>query len=592
MGVVRVPRCMILLAACGGGAEPEPARPTATAAATAAPAAPTRCAAGVPAAACVAPGLRRCEPEARDRLGAWRYALVAGPFEPTLDVSSAQLAARWRGGAIAATAETEAALAGVLGARGGGPRLAPGERPRPDAARWAIVPAHELQPSWSVVTVDGRHPLAGDGGPLALALCGAAPAPVRNVDPERLTTLVMSGVTAMTGRTAERIDDTGAADTIRHIQPFFAGADLVHISNEVSFVRRCNPQRGLDKLRFCTRERHIELLEALNTRLIELTGSHLLDHGARSLLRTIDQYERRGWIWFGGGRTQLDATEPRLVEHHGNRLAFVGCNAVAAWIRAISPGPGVATCHWARMVWQIQDLRRRGYLPIATVQHRELRTHVPPPDLVRDLRRLAEAGAVFVLGSQAHVAHPWDVHHGAYVHYGPGNILFAQYPELQRQASVDKLYLHEGRLLTVEHIYTRSEHGQPRLLTDAERARFLGDLAAAAARLAPPDPWAVPAIPPETRARPDSLIVGGRSQLLTVTVPARVEPGVRYPLIVDLAGTAPPAADAFVAVRTGKRRATGAQIAAFMRAKYPIDRARVAIVPKPKPKPKLAGRRR
>lgn len=547
----------------------------------------------MPAAACTAPGLRVCEAGAKDRAGAWRYALIAGLYEPAEDITTAQLQAAWRAGSIAATAETEAALAGALGARGAGaPRLAASERPEPAGARWAIVPAHELQPAWSVIAVDGQHPLAAgaaDAGPLSLALCGAAPAPVQNIDPARVTALVMSGTTALTGRTAERIDDRGIEDTIRHIKPFFRAADLVHISNEVSFVRRCDPSTGQRELIFCAREKYIELLAALNTQLVELTGSHLLDHGARPFVQTIAAYEQRGWQWFGGGRTQLDATAPRYIEHRGNRLAFVGCNAVAAWIRAIGQGPGVATCHWARLRWQIQDLRRRGYLPIASVQHRELRTHRPDGDLVRDLRSLAEAGAVFVLGSQAHVAHPWDVHHGAFVHYGPGNILFAQHREIQRDATVDKLYFHAGRLLSVARIATRTEKGQPRLQTAAERASFLGELATAAAQLARPAPWVVPELPPETRARPDSVIVRGQSQLLTVTVPERIEPGARYPLVVGLAAATGTRADAYLAVPTGPRRASGKEIAAFMREKYPIDPDRVTVEAppaKPKPRPK------
>ncbi|HWO17993.1 MAG TPA: CapA family protein [Kofleriaceae bacterium] len=600
------------LAACGGAESAEPAAPApaaparpaaATAATTGAPAtgapaaaaAPHRCAASVPSAACTAPGLRACERGAADRVGEWRYALVAGPFEPTPDVTAARLTAAWRGGAIAAAPETEAALAAALGPRGAGPRLGPGERPQPDGARWAIVPAHELSPSFGVITVDGRHPLEATPqateGPLVLPVCGAAPAPIRNIDPARLTRLVMSGTTALTGRTAERIDNAGITEMIRHLRPFFREAELVHISNEVSFVRRCKPMTGQDTLKFCARDRYIALLEGLNTRLVELTGSHLIDYGHAALVRTIDEYARRGWIWFGGGKTQLDATAPRIVEDHGNRLAFVGCNAVAAWIRAIGPGPGVATCHWARMIWQIQDLRRRGYTPIATVQHRELRTHAPPPDLVRDLRSLAEAGAMFVLGSQAHVAHPWDVHRGAYIHYGPGNTLFAQHREMQRDAAIDKLYIHDGRLLTVAHLFLRTEHGQPRLQTEAERASFLGELAAAAAQIEPPDPWTAPVIPPEPRARPDSLIVAGRSQRLTVTVPERVAPDVRYPLLVDLSGAAPAADRAFVAVPIGDRRAKASEIAAFMREKYPIDPAQVTIVPGAEPKPKPATRR-
>jgi hypothetical protein len=557
-----------------------------------------RCAAGVPAAACIAGGTRTCTARDRDRIGEWRYALVAGPFEPTVNVTTAALRTAWRAGKIAAAPDTETALAAVLGARRSPPPLT-GQPTGLDADHWAILPAHELTPRWSVITVDDRHPLAlartpaltGES-PLTIPLCGPSRTPGHNIDPAHLTTLVMSGTTAMTGRTAERIDTHGVADTVRYIQPFFASADLVHISNEVAFVRDCQPWTGQTSLIFCARDHYIELLDALHARLIELTGNHLTDYGRRSLQRTIDMYERRGWIWFGGGRTQIDATTPRLVEDHGNRLAFVGCNAVNWWIRAISPGPGVATCDWARMAWQIRDLRRRGYTPIATVQHRELRTHTPPPDLVRDLRGLAEAGAAVVIGSQAHVAHPWDVHHGGYVHYGPGNLLFAQHRELQRDATVDKIYLHDGRVLTVAHLYTHTEHGQPRLLTDAERTQFLAQLAAAATAVAPADPSAVPTLPTDSRIRPDSLVIRGRSQPLVVAAPEHVDPGTRYRLVVDLTAATAPIPDAFVATRTGAAIATGPEIARFMQAKYPIDATRISFVPAPPHKHHLRGHTR
>ena len=405
IAVVRVTACVLLLVACGRTdpaapviANAPPSSPGSGPAAAAPPPAPA-CAAGVPAAACTARGLHACASGGGTRIGEWRYALVASPFEVTQDISTEQLAAAWHAGTIATTADTAAALAAGLGPPAAGARLAPGAAPVLDATHWAIVPAHELSPAWSVISVDGQHPLTGGAGPLVVALCGTSGAPVRNIDPTHLTTLVMSGTTALTGRTAERIDTNGIADTIRYIRPFFAGADLVHVSNEVAFVKGCKPRTGQKELIFCSRDRYIELLEALHTKLIELTGSHLVDYGERSLERTIEMYEQRGWTWFGGGRTQLDATTPKIVEDHGNRLAFVGCNAVNWWIKAIRQGPGTANCDWPRMAWQIQDLRRRGFVPIATVQHRELRTHAPPPDLVRDLRGLAEAGAAFVLGS-------------------------------------------------------------------------------------------------------------------------------------------------------------------------------------------------
>jgi hypothetical protein len=292
-------------------------------------------------------------------------------------------------------------------------------------------------------------------------------------------------------------------------------------------------------------------------------------------------YTKRGWVWFGGGRTQIEATAPRIVEHHGNRLAFLGCNAIATWLHWVTTDAGVAACDWARMTWQVQDLRRRGYLPIVSIQHMEVKTHEPPADLVRDLRRIAEAGAVFVMGSQAHSAHPWEVHHSAYVHYGPGNSFFAQGLEPLREAAIDKLYFHAGKLLTVEHLYTRLEHGQPRLLTARERVRFLGQMARVASKLPPAEPWIVPKLPDETRSHPDSLVVHGKPQSLVVQVPEHVDEHAHYPLVVDLAGTSQPVANAFVVTLAGKPRATAREVVEFMRAKYPVDPARTSIVKSP-----------
>ncbi len=508
----------------------------------------------------------------------WRYAVVTESFDPSEDISRDELAFNWTAGQIAASPETIAALASSLG--NGGSALT--GRPEPSRTRRAIVPIDELSPAWKIVTVDGVHPLDPDRTSLAVRSCHHDHG---NFDPTNLTTVVMSGTTALTRRTAERIDSHGAADLVEYIAPWFRSADITHVSNEVSFIRECDPASGLtgtpEDLTFCAKDSYIEVLELIGTDLVELTGSHLSDYGG--LDRTVELYRRRQWKWFGGGRTQLESTEPRVLEHHGHKLAFLGCNAVGTWLHAVSKGVGVAACDWPRMTWQIRDLRARGFLPIVSVQHQETHAHDVPPGLVVDLRRLAEAGAVFVLGSQAHSAHPWEVHHGAFVHYGPGNILFAQYPEAQREASVDKLYIHDGRLLTVEHLYTRTEHGRPRLQTARERARFLTQLDEVSRAYAPSDPWASPtAGDPDARVRPDSLIVEyGRTQQLAIRVPERLDPERRYPLVVALDGEVIHD-DAFVVSPVGKLRATGDEIATFIRAKYPVDPARTQITPRPR----------
>ena len=147
-------------------------------------------------------------------------------------------------------------------------------RPDVTAKGWAIVPADELVPQWKVVTVGGRHPLVDGEGPLALPLC-ATGAPRMHV---------------------------GTTYPAKDVASWFEHTDFVHVSNEVSFVPDCEPKPDTRQQPFCSREKYIELLEAVHANIIELDGSHLSDFGSKWLTHTIEMYEQRGWHFFGGGR--------------------------------------------------------------------------------------------------------------------------------------------------------------------------------------------------------------------------------------------------------------------------------------------------
>jgi poly-gamma-glutamate synthesis protein (capsule biosynthesis protein) len=618
-----------IAAACADPSPSSPAAPAAApareaAAAAAPPAAPPpiTCDPTLPAAACARRPVRRCAgPSDPRRVGEWRYALIAPLVAVRQDLTRDELLAAWRGEApttprpprsssaasplqpprsssaasplrpprsssaaqiaIAATPETAAALAPLLGP-GKPAALAPGERPRLDAARWAIVPADALVPHWSVISIDGRHPLdAEPDAALTVPLCapgGAAAAPVRNIDPARVTTLAMTGTTALTRGTARMIERLGLDHPTRDVKAWLRANDLVHISNEVSMVPDCDPHKDVP-FTFCSRESYIKILEDSHAKIIELTGSHLTDYGRRWLEHTLDLYRQRGWVWFGGGRNQLEGTAPLVVEHRGNRLGFIGCNAAYTG-RVATEGPGPAACDLDRMVWQVGDLRRRGLIPIVAIQHEEVYVHDPPSVIVRDFRRLAEAGAAFVFGSQAHTAHPWEVHHGAFLHYGAGNFYFDQEFRHTAEGVADKLYFHDNRLLTVGRLFTKIEdNGRPRPMTTPERARFLGEMTACLGKLKGASPWGTPRLADE-RPRPDSFLLGKRQQRLAVTPPERRAEGTAYPLVLDLAGDHRDPAAFVVRPRSRRARLPARFVEAatgFLTAKYPIDPQRVLV---------------
>jgi poly-gamma-glutamate synthesis protein (capsule biosynthesis protein) len=448
---------------------------------------------------------------------AHRYGLVAPLYSTVENISAAELEAMLHGKrrvAVGMSATTRAALGAPAGP----------EYAEPTTAQWAIVPADELSPAWQVITIDGVQPLApAAAGPLVVDQCGPT-----NIDAAALTTLTMTGTTAMTRFTAQLMDTRGVTYPARDLAAWLATSDFVHVSNEVSFNSTCETEADRSVRRFCSKDAYIELLAALHVNIVELTGSHLIDKGYRHLRHTIELYEARGWQFFGGGRDQIEATRPLLIEHHGNKLALLGCNEPRSGQQTIRNGPNVAFCDMARLEWQVRDLRSRGYLPVVSIQHEEVPRHTPPGSLVRDFRRLADAGAAVVFGSQAHVAHPFAMHGDAYVHYGAGNFIFDQ-PWLQTtDGVVDRFYFHRGKLLTVQRLYTRIEdHGKPRVMTDKERAWFIGVLRDALAEIPKARRPRKPTLDPRI---PDSFLVGTQPIYLWVTPsPTGVQVALRRP---------------------------------------------------------------
>lgn len=360
---------------------------------------------------------------------------------------------------------------------------------------WSIVPFNRLEPSMKVLSVDGISPLdaAFDGAdyPLAFsvglegdtqavaALHEAWDAPQTNRDAQRITRLAMTGVMALVRATAYQMEIRGLSYPGEEVGPVLREADLAHVSNEVSFVPDCPPPHYIGDPVFCSSPRYMSLLEEIGVDVVELTGNHLNDWGAQYLPYTLDLYDQAGMQYFGGGRDLAAAQEPLLIEHHGNRLAFVGCNPVGpfgGW--AAAERAGSAPCDMAAFRAQIGALSEAGQVVIATQQYQELYHYAPTAQQRADFRALAEAGAAAVSGSQGHHAQGFDFHAGAFIHYGLGNLFFDQMDMLgTRQTMVDIYTIYENRIVSVE-MWTGliEDYARPRLMTDAERRDLLQTL--------------------------------------------------------------------------------------------------------------------
>jgi hypothetical protein len=361
---------------------------------------------------------------------------------------------------------------------------------------WAIIPFDSLEPKWKVLTVDGQSPIRKNfdlaSYPLVVNLVLQSAQSTQppffslkptNYDPSKLTTVIMTGVTALVRATALTMELKGTTYPGERIHDLMREADIMHVSNEIPFFTGCTyPKPDQAALVFCSDPKYMDLLTDVGVDVIELTGNHFADRGAAGMRETIEIYKQHGLPYFGGGLDLRDALEPALFEVNGNKIAFIGCNKpdVGRFPTATDFQPGAAPCDFPYLTQKINQLKAQGYVVISTFQWNESYDSRPSPQQRDDFRLMAEAGASIVSGSQAHYAQMMEFHNGAFIHYGLGNLFFDQMgdqdwmPRGIRREFFDRYVIYDGRLISVELITAMLEdYSRPRLMTEQERVGFL-----------------------------------------------------------------------------------------------------------------------
>ena len=356
---------------------------------------------------------------------------------------------------------------------------------------WAIVPFESIEPKWKVLVVEDQSPIRKDFNAASYPLVAhfsltsdvqlpKVDLPATNRDPSKLTTLALTGVTALVRATAKTMDVKGITYPGEDIRDMLREADITHINNEVPFYAGCpDPDPNQLKEVFCSAPRYIELLTDIGTDVVELSGDHFADYGTTAMYETLKIYNDNKLPYYGGGENVEDGRKPLLMEVNGNKLMFIACNIKSIYATATETKPGAVTCDFDYMTGQIKLYRAQGYLPIATFQYHEFDSAVVRPQQQIDFRLMADAGAVVVSGSQAHVAQVMEFYNGAFIHYGLGNLFFDQMKavggsKVRRREFIDRHVFYDGQYLGVELITTYLEDfSRPRYMNPDERASFL-----------------------------------------------------------------------------------------------------------------------
>lgn len=352
-----------------------------------------------------------------------------------------------------------------------------------DEKKIGIVPVEDLNPSYKVLELDDKYCLSDSAGCIRVEygmkyaknsefvssiisknmgfMYGESVA----VDTENMVKINMSGVVAMSRNLARKIDSSkDYAYPARDIGKFLADADLTHVSNESSFVKGCVGYTGMS---FCSKPEYIATLEASGVDIVELTGNHNNDHGAKNNTATIERYVEEGWDYFGGGLNKEDASKILYKDIKGSKLAFMGYNwydtmygssALAGEDRA-----GANSYSVEKLTRDIKEAKENGALTIVTFQFQECYSYpasdviypicykpLSSPDQKKVFRQAIDLGADIVIGTQAHQPQTYEVYKESIIFYGLGNLYFDQDRWIgTRQGIVLSLFVEDSNLRQV-----------------------------------------------------------------------------------------------------------------------------------------------
>ncbi len=427
----------------------------------------------------------RDEVSAVDLLALWLGA--PGPGQPALAVDAnayAALSLLWGPPAQVEVFRDRASLAAALD---------------PYPARLGVLPFDQLAPQVKALTMNGQDPTDNDFEaseyPLAVrfyidARPEAQPAAAQlqtavtqagrhtNRDPSKLTTLIMTGVTAMARMTALRMEQKGYDYPAAVVGPVLSKADITHISNEIPFMEGCRVNASENNLLLCSKPEYMEALRGVGVDIIGLTGNHLNDFGKDANLWSLQFYKDQNLPTFGGGANLDESLKPLLVEHNGNRMVFLGANQYGpefAW--AAADWPGSNPYDLGQLSQAIADARSELNADVVLVdlQWEESYDTLPIQSQRQGLRAVSDAGADIVTGVQSHVPQAIEFRDRGMILYGLGNFFFDQmWSQATREGLIPRHTIYDGRHLSTKLLTTVLEDfAQPRWTTEAEHQSLL-----------------------------------------------------------------------------------------------------------------------
>lgn len=173
--------------------------------------------------------------------------------------------------------------------------------------------------------------------------------------------------------------------------------------------------------RYINRPKILNSLKSINMHLACLANNHIMDNGILGLKKTIQNLEKHGIDHVGADFLQRKIYEPFLFKKNNQKIAIVNTSEGEEANEKYNNNIGASDIESYKVIDQIRQYKKKGYLVILIAHAGVEYIPVPPPYVKKLFKNFVEEGADLVIGHHPHVSQGFEIYKNALIFYSLGN---------------------------------------------------------------------------------------------------------------------------------------------------------------------------
>lgn len=215
----------------------------------------------------------------------------------------------------------------------------------------------------------------------------------------------------------------GEAGQVFHdLLPHLQGADFVLGNLETPLTKLNNPITK-DGANLKANPKTLNGLKKAGFRAFGLANNHILDHGDKGLMETMESLKREEIDFFGAGKDLSCAAQPHIVTVGDSTIGFLAV-AEHEFTIATANTYGAYGLNVPDNVRQIAALKKQVDHVVVLYHGGKEHYPYPTPNQQNISRFFVEMGADVVIAQHSHIVGAYEWYNDKFILYGQGNFLF------------------------------------------------------------------------------------------------------------------------------------------------------------------------